>query len=362
MTSTLTPPALSTIASASTVRTSSAILANPTSPSTARQRTFDPVLRALTITLSVSCLFLIFVGGLVKSHEAGLSVPDWPTTYGENMFLFPYEKWIGGVYYEHGHRLLASGIGLITVCVAIVTFLRDRRRLPRLLSVVAVLTVICQGVLGGLTVIYQLPPAISMSHGILAQSFFLITIALCYLQSRTFRAAAPNPATSAESATIRRTAAVVIGVLYLQLFAGALMRHNGAGMALLDFPTMGGSWLPSIAPSVIDTANQLRAAVELPPTTAFAVTLHLIHRLGGIVVALAAIVLLRAVSPLSLRGTTTRRIGYLLVALTLVQITLGIASILTIREPFLTSLHVATGAALLGSALLVLLTTYRERA
>ena len=330
------------------------------SDSTSHIKVFDSLLCALTGALSLSCLFLIFVGGLVKSHEAGLSVPDWPTTYGENMFLFPYEKWIGGVFYEHGHRLLASGIGFITVCVALATFLRDKRRLPRVLSIVAVLTVIAQGVLGGLTVIYQLPPAISMSHGILAQTFFLITITLSYLQSRTFRAAAPNQTSSGETRSIRRTAVIVIGVLYLQLFAGALMRHNGAGMALLDFPTMGGAWLPSVSPSVVDTANQLRAAVELPPTTPFAISLHLIHRLGGVVVALAVFWLFRVVHPLSSRVAITRRVGSLLLGLTLVQITLGVASILTIREPFITSLHVATGAALLGSALLVLLTTYRE--
>jgi cytochrome c oxidase assembly protein subunit 15 len=199
-----------------------------------------------------------------------------------------------------------------------------------------------------------------MSHGILAQTFFLITITLSYLQSRTFRAAAPNQTSLGETRSIRRTAVIVIGVLYLQLFAGALMRHNGAGMALLDFPTMGGSWLPSVSPSVVDAANQLRAAVELPPTTPFAISLHLIHRLGGAVVALAVFWLFRVVHPLSTRAAITRRVGSLLLGLTLVQITLGVASILTIREPFLTSLHVATGAAILGSALLVLLTTYRE--
>lgn len=124
---------------------------------------------------------------------------------------------------------------------------------------------------------------------------------------------------------------------------------------------MGGAWFPSVAPSVLDTANQLRAAVSLPATTSFAIILHLIHRLGGIVVACAALVLFRVVSPLSVRAAITRRFGSLLVGLTVAQIALGVASILTIREPFLTSLHVATGAALLGSAFLVLLTTYRER-
>jgi heme A synthase len=129
-----------------------------------REAVPDRLLKTLSFILVGGVIFLIFVGGLVKSHEAGLSVPDWPTTYGENMFLFPYEKWIGGIYYEHGHRLLASVVGFITVCLAVATLFRERRWLPRLLSIVAVLTVILQGVLGGLTVWYQLPPAISIAH------------------------------------------------------------------------------------------------------------------------------------------------------------------------------------------------------
>ena len=142
----------------------------------------------------------------MKSHEAGLSVPDWPTTYGENMFLFPYEKWIGGVYYEHGHRLLASGVGFLTVCLAVATLFREQRRLPRLLSIAAVLTVILQGVLGGLTVWYQLPPAISIAHGLLAQTFFLLTITLAYLQSAHWfsaRDSAKDDTSSTSSGTPR---------------------------------------------------------------------------------------------------------------------------------------------------------------
>ena len=94
----------------------------------------DPLLRALTGILSLSCLFLIFVGGLVKSHEAGLSVPDWPTTYGDNMFLFPYQLWIGGIFYEHGHRLLGAVTGIVTLCLTAVAWRSSVRPAVRWLA------------------------------------------------------------------------------------------------------------------------------------------------------------------------------------------------------------------------------------
>src|SRR5687767_6960230 len=105
---------------------------------------------------------LIFVGGLVTSTESGLSVPDWPTTYGWNMFTFPLENWVGGIRYEHGHRLVASFVGFLTVILAIWTYLKEKRTWVRRLAFTALLAVILQGVLGGLTVIFLLPTPISM--------------------------------------------------------------------------------------------------------------------------------------------------------------------------------------------------------
>jgi cytochrome c oxidase assembly protein subunit 15 len=337
-----------------------------------REAVPDRLLKTLSFILVGGVIFLIFVGGLVKSHEAGLSVPDWPTTYGENMFLFPYEKWIGGIYYEHGHRLLASVVGFITVCLAVATLFRERRWLPRLLSIVAVLTVILQGVLGGLTVWYQLPPAISIAHGLLAQTFFLLTISLAYLQSTASfsrNEAGLSDGTPPSSEGLRSLRSFAIGVvvtIYLQLIAGAVMRHNGAGMALLDFPTMGGSYLPSLSSSVIAHANELRASVGLPAVGLFPVALHLIHRVGGMIVVIAVALLLCRVHPFSTQRTLqlpalTIRAGKLLGGLTVVQFGLGVVSILTVREPLLTSLHVAVGAAVLGSAFVMVLSLYQPR-
>src|SRR5262245_45069052 len=133
-------------------------------------------LHRFALFTACSTAFLIFVGGLVTSNEAGLSVPDWPTSYGWNMFTFPYSKWVGGIFYEHVHRLIASFVGFLTVVLTVWIHLKERRRWVRWLSVGALLAVITQGVLGGLTVIFWLPLAISMTHATLAQTFFCLTI------------------------------------------------------------------------------------------------------------------------------------------------------------------------------------------
>ena len=96
---------------------------------------------------------LLGAGGLVTSHEAGMSVPDWPNSYGYNMFLFPPSQWIGGIFYEHTHRLLASGVGLMTTILAVWLWLKDSRKWMHWLGVAAFLLVVAQGVLGGLRVV-----------------------------------------------------------------------------------------------------------------------------------------------------------------------------------------------------------------
>ena len=118
--------------------------------------------------------FLIFVGGLVTSTESGLSVPDWPTTYGWNMFTFPFSKWVGGIFYEHSHRMVASFVGVLTIILTVWTWLREERAWVRWLSAAALGAVILQGVLGGLTVIFLLPAPISTLHACLAQTFFCL--------------------------------------------------------------------------------------------------------------------------------------------------------------------------------------------
>ena len=128
-------------------------------------------------------VLLLLAGSLVTSTDSGLSVPDWPTTYGWNMFTFPPSKWVGGILYEHGHRLIASTVGFLTIVLAAWLWLAEPRRWMKWLGVAALGAVIAQGVLGGLTVLFFLPAAISTAHAGLAEIFFCMTVAIALFTS-----------------------------------------------------------------------------------------------------------------------------------------------------------------------------------
>jgi cytochrome c oxidase assembly protein subunit 15 len=294
-------------------------------------------------------LGLIFFGALVTSHGAGLSVPDWPTTFGHNMFTYPVHKWQGGVLYEHGHRLIASGIGAVTLLIAVMVWRRERRRPVRILSALALITVIVQGVLGGVTVLLKLPDAVSVAHALLGQTFLLITIALAYC----FKVA-PAAGLKWRWSPFNRMAVLLLLVLYLQLLAGALMRHAEAGLAVPDFPTMAGSLWPSVSTAAIVKLNVLREQIGLGPVTVYQVTTHLIHRCGALLVlSLMFAFFIRAYRA----GLSSRQLQLvrLLLPVTAIQILLGVFTILSLKSAYLTSLHVVTGAGLLGLVWLITL-------
>src|SRR5262245_20460194 len=209
--------------------------------------------------------FLIFVGGLVTSTESGLSVPDWPTTYGWNLFSFPYSKWVGGIFFEHGHRLIASFVGFLTVIMTIWMWLREKRAWVRWLSTAALGAVILQGVLGGLTVIFLLPAWISTLHACLAQTFFCSVIALAVFTSPRWKRCLPFVRSHAESIPLQTLCTLTTAAVYVQLILGALMRHTNAGLAIPDFPLAFGH--------------------IIPPFTSSKVVIHFAHRLGAAIVA-----------------------------------------------------------------------------
>ena len=142
----------------------------------------QPALFWFAVLNAVATFLLIGLGGLVTSHEAGMSVPDWPTTYGYNMFLFPVDKWIGGIFYEHSHRLLASVVGLFTTVLAVWLWLKDPRKWLHWLGIAAFLLVIAQGILGGLRVRWQLD-WLGVPHGAVAQTFLVLTCAIALFTS-----------------------------------------------------------------------------------------------------------------------------------------------------------------------------------
>ena len=150
---------------------------------------FNRWLHRFACLLAFATFLLICAGASVTSHRAGLSVPDWPTTYGRFMFSFPVSKWVGNIRYEHVHRLIASVVGMLTIALAFWLVRMEPRRWVRHLGIAALGAVIAQGVLGGLTVKLMLPPPISIAHASLAEAFFCITIALALVTSERWKQA-----------------------------------------------------------------------------------------------------------------------------------------------------------------------------
>ena len=173
---------------------------------------------------SVFCL--IIAGGLVTSNDAGLAVPDWPLSYG--MLMPPM---VGGIFYEHGHRMVATFVGLITVILAFWTSAVESRQWVRRLAWINLAAVITQGLLGGITVLYFLPPAVSMAHASLAQAFFCLTLTIAVVTGRKWRDAEPGIEIGAGQASVRGLSLWVVLAIYAQIILGAGNRHNAIGIA-----------------------------------------------------------------------------------------------------------------------------------
>src|SRR5258706_13973326 len=239
------------------------------------------------------CTFLLIIaGGLVTSTGSGLSVPDWPSTYGRFIFAFPLDQMVGGIVFEHTHRLIASVVGFLTVLLAIWLWKREDRRWVRILGFAAVGLVIAQGLLGGLTVLLLLPPAVSVGHAMLAQTFFVVVAALALFTSPWWRSAQPSP--PAGSPSIVRLAAFAAGAVFIQLMLGALMRHTDSGLAVPDFPLAYGQLLPSLSADAIAGYNAalldkgIRIAADGPVSSA-QIVIHLLHRAWAVPVFLLVV-------------------------------------------------------------------------
>ena len=308
-------------------------------------------LRRLSKLTVFSTLFLIFVGALVKSHEVGLSVPDWPTTYGKQMFSFPLSDMVGGIFYEHGHRMIATIVGFFTMMQAIWLGFSNHPNWLKRLGFLALAMVIIQGLFGGITVLFFLPPPISIIHGILAQTFFIVTIVIAYSLSSERQ----NRLNSGASLSIRKGALAMGAVVYLQLILGALMRHTASGLAIPDFPSMGGFWFPTFTASMIENINSILFDLDVDPVSKGQVIIHFLHRVGALIVTVVMMYFYikhsKAIKKRGLGQSTLTAI----ISIVGVQITLGVLTVTSVRSPYIASFHVATGAALLGLCTLFLL-------
>lgn len=181
----------------------------------------------LALVTAASTLVLIFVGGLVTNTGAGLAVPDWPTTFGYNMFLYPWSQMVGGIFYEHSHRLIGSIVGLLTMVLAILLWVKESAQAARWLGVAAVGAVIIQGVLGGLRVILiSAGSELALIHGLLAQAFFAITVGLVVLTSAEWKHR-PRQVVVADTGAVKHLCLLTTGFVYLQIFFGGMLTHIG---------------------------------------------------------------------------------------------------------------------------------------
>jgi cytochrome c oxidase assembly protein subunit 15 len=302
----------------------------------------DPTPRALrsfTKLVALATLFLIYAGAMVTSTGSGLAVPDWPLSYGR---LMP--PMVAGIFYEHGHRLLAASIGFLTVLQAIWLQRREPKSFVRRLGWVSVGAVIAQGLLGGLTVKLLLPKAVSIGHAGLGELFLCINVSIAFFTSEFFRRM--RAVDVANAPTTLTTSLVVL--VYAQILIGATMRHLGAGLAIPDFPTSFGGLIP--------------------PMTSLSIAVNFAHRLGATLVSLLALAVL--VRVFRSGSAPLRRAGIALVAVIAMQIWLGAKVVwegtpatyhslvgeAALHHASVTSFHVMTGALTLATSLVLALT------
>jgi cytochrome c oxidase assembly protein subunit 15 len=369
-------------------------------------------LHRFAVLSAIATLGLLGAGGLVTSHGAGMAVPDWPNTYGYNMFFFPVSQWVGGIFYEHTHRLAASGVGLLTVILALWLYGRSARPVMRwggltllLLGVAtavatperwadgsvaglvglaalgaswvwprsepaakwlrwcgvaALVAVVLQGVLGGLRVVLY-RDAIGIFHATLAQLFFVLICAIALFTSRwwqTLPARIPSPLDSRLSVLFLLATLMILA----QLALGAAMRHQHAGLAIPDFPLAYGKFWPAMdAASVAHYNAQRIETTAANPIIAFQIGLQMIHRLLALsilaAVAFAAWSARRALGG----GNLLSRVALVWLGMILTQVLLGAATIWSNKAADVATAHVLVGALSLALGAMMSLISYREQ-
>jgi len=267
---------------------------------------------------------VIIAGALVTSNDAGLAVPDWPTSF--HTFRMP--RMVGGVLYEHGHRMIAGFTILLTLGIAIFTLAVDRRRWMKKLAIGGLATILIQAVLGGITVLNFLPPAVSTAHAFVGQTFFCIAVAIAILTGRKYTGEVERTAIDRRKPSLIALTLLSVLVLYVQLILGGMFRHKGM------------SWEPHVF-------NAVTVAVVLTWTS------------------------VRVLSYYS-QVESLRRPAVLMLALLMTQICLGFISFLTKvvwgnnavqPQPMMvwsTVAHVATGALLLATAVVLAIQAWRQ--
>ena len=337
--------------------------------------TNNPWLHRFSVLTALATLALLGVGGVVTSKGVGMAVPDWPTTYGYNMFFFPISKWTGGIFYEHSHRLVASGVGFLTTILAIWLWLKESRAWLRWLGVVAFATVVLQGVLGGLRVVL-FKDEIGIFHATLAQLFFALVCAMALFTSKWWKDLPPPIAPSSPGEgeqehlnNVRRLRSLFLLstiLIFVQLVLGATMRHQHAGLAIPDFPLAYGKVWPATDPASVSLYNAQRMEITaVNPITATQIFLQMSHRLMAVAI-LVCVGLVAwdakkrsPVSPFPV-SRAIRRLSCSWVGLILAQVGLGAWTIWSNKAADVATAHVLVGALSLVTGVLGCIICFRR--
>src|SRR6266403_1225930 len=295
----------------------------------------------------VATLLLICSGGMVTSKGVGLAVPDWPTTFGYNMFLFPVSKWVGGILFEHTHRLMGSVVGFLTIILAVWLWLGEDRQWVRNLGVIALGGVILQGILGGLRVT-MMKDEIGIFHACIAQAFLGLLVFIALVTTGFWRAISNATVNLKKFPPLKSLAIAITIAIYVQLALGATMRHQHRDLAILDFPTANGAWIPDTGAAALAKINAWRDARGLSDVTAFQIWLQMVHRFLALMIAIAVIAFCIRVSRDAVGFKALERLSIFWVTLVGCQIALGAWTIWSNKAADLATAHVALGAVMLS--------------
>jgi heme a synthase len=310
-------------------------------------RRYSKLLNRFAWFMCVAALFLICSGGMVTSKNVGLAVPDWPTTFGYNMFLFPFSKWVGGILFEHTHRLIASAVGFLTIILAIWLWRSESRRWMRSLGLIALAGVILQGILGGLRVT-MLKDEIGIFHACVAQAFLALLVVIALVTTSFWRSLDETDITRKKLAPIRRLAIAITLAIYVQLALGATMRHQHRDLSILDFPTANGAWIPDTSATALAKINSSRDARGLSDVDRFQIWLQMTHRFVALLIAIGVVAFCSRVWRDAPQAPALRKLSIWWIAFLLVQLTLGAWTIWSNKAADIATAHVAVGAIMLS--------------
>lgn len=300
---------------------------------------YRPALAWFAASAAAWVFLVVTMGAFTTSIGAGMAFPDWPLSNGS---INP-EGWLRDIYMfaEHSHRLFGMGMGLIAITTAVWLQRREPRRWVRRLGWTALAIVVVQGVIGGKRVLLNsiavpgfdlsLGQMLTIPHGILAQVYVCVLFAIAASVSRGWLAGAERPIDSG----LRRATIGLTFLVLAQLVIAAVMRHNMAGLAIPSFPqsTPEGGWLPA--------------------SSDFRVVIHFTHRVMALILTGAIVALAVAIFRQASASAGLRRLALALILLLVVQIALGAATVLSLRDPYFTTGHVIVGALLLAVSFLL---------